>query len=148
MDELRGTSLLFPWYMLFGILVASSLADTTLLSWETVAQTDEFAILSLVFYAIGLALTCLNWMADRRYRISTLSLIGLMVFVSIAIASPPLAIISGLILMSLDIQSRKQNRKQISPTLFWTQRCAIFCGVVYVTANSIQHIRSVVANAG
>jgi len=143
MDDLSKTSLLFPWWMLCGTLVAVYLSNAKLLNWDSVAETNDFAICLLACYAVGVLSTCFNWIASKQFKISTLHLIGLTTFVSALIAVPTIAIIAGLIFMFLDDRSRTQDRKRKKQTLQFIQRFAMCCGGVYATAASIQQMTGI-----
>jgi len=140
MDDLGKQNLLFPFYMLGGMLAASGLAEAKLLRWETASETGSFAKAILLFCALGLSYTFYSWLSARQFKISILWLMGLMTFVSIAIASPSIGIVFGLIFIVYERHGRKQFQKETGAMLNRVQWLTFFWGCVYVAATAIQLI--------
>lgn len=142
MNDPAKSSVFSSWIMLCGTLSAVYLSGTKLLNWNSVSETNSFATLLLVIYVLGISCTCFNWVASKQFKISILNLIGLTAFVSVSIATPTLAIVLGLALIGFDDHSRTEDRRRTKPTLHLVQRFAVFSGIVYVAAMTIQTISS------
>ena len=144
MDNSRESSLRFSWCMLGIVLSGVYLAERDLLRWKMLSETDGFAATLLAFHAMGLVCTCYNWLANRKFKISTLCLIGLTTFVSIAMASPSLAVASGSIFIAFELNHTEGTQSSVR----YAQWFAIFCGASYVAAAVIQNTGRTVTITG